>query len=126
MEILQAAELLGQALRNDAMVEKLNTAKELYNEDTELCSLMGDYDIKQQFIKSLFENEKKNATAIAEAQKEIEELYLKITSNENFIRLDAAQTVVSNMIGIINEIISKAILGDDGCTHNCSTCNGCH
>lgn len=126
MEILQAAELLGQAIKNDPMVEKLKTAKELYNEDTELQVLMDKYNEVQQNLKELFKDEEKNSEAIDEEQKVIEELYNKITENENFIRLDNAQNVVNNIVGMINEIISRAILGDEGCTHNCSSCKGCH
>ncbi len=126
MEILQAAELLGQAIKNDPMVDKLKTAKELYNDDTELLAMMDKYNETQQKLKALFNDEEKNSQAIEDEQKNIEELYHKITENENFIRLDGAQNVVNNIVGVINEIISNAILGDEGCTHNCSSCKGCH
>ena len=58
----------------------------------------------------------------------IDELYDLIVNNEAFVELNRTQAVVNELMNSVNQTIMTQITGEEpsGCTHNCSTCSGCH
>ena len=61
-------------------------------------------------------------------QKRIDELYNLITEDAAFIALNEAQAVVNELMNSVNTTITYNITGEmpSSCTHDCSTCGGCH
>ena len=61
-------------------------------------------------------------------QKRIDELYKQITSDPVFVKLNEAQAEVNELMNAVNATITANITGEtpSSCTHNCSTCGGCH
>ena len=72
---------------------------------------------------------------IEEHQKNYQKLYSEIMENENMQKYSAAASemeqmaqYISGMIGLFfdGQDADTCQLPQDGCTHNCSTCGGCH
>ena len=61
--------------------------------------------------------------------------YQKIMANENMVAYQAAQSELEAVVNTVNGIIAMSLNGEDpmtcdpdaqNCTHDCSTCGGCH
>ncbi|MGN1128236.1 MAG: YlbF family regulator, partial [Candidatus Flemingiibacterium sp.] len=59
-------------------------------------------------------------------EKRIHELYHEIMENENMVAFTKAQDVVNAFMAEVNGEITYQITGERPCTHDCSTCGGCH
>lgn len=127
MEIMDIAEMLGEAIKNDERMIRLNEAKNAYDKDVDLNKAMMEYEVQQKAMSYEYEKTEKDMTLISEIQKKVDELYNKITSNPVFNELDAAQADVNALMNEVNQKITSTITGQDSsCTHDCSTCHGCH
>ena len=65
---------------------------------------------------------------IESIQRRIDELYTLIAEHPLFVELNRAQEEVNELMNKVNQTIMTQITGEEpsGCTHNCSTCGGCH
>ena len=127
MEIKDIAVMLGEAIKNDDRMTRLNDAKNAYDKDIELTKAMMEYDVQQKALSYEYEKQDKDMNLISEIQKKIDELYKQITSNPIFNELDAAQADVNALMNEVNQTITMTITGEDpSCTHDWSTCHGCH
>ena len=127
MEIMDIAEMLGEAIKNDERMLRLNSAKDAYDQDVELNKAMMEYEVQQKAMSYEYEKADKDMNLISEIQKKVDELYKKITENPVFIELDSAQADVNALMNEVNQKITMTITGvDPSCTHDCSTCHGCH
>ena len=66
--------------------------------------------------------------AITRIQDRIDEIYAEITTDELFRELDEAQAAVNELMATVNDTIMFNATGKlpSSCTHDCSTCGGCH
>ncbi len=128
MEIMEIAEMLGEAIKNDDRMTRLNDAKEAYEKDVELNRAMIEYDVQQKALGYEYEKPEKDMTLISQIQTKIDELYKQITANPVFNELDAAQADVNALMNEVNAKITSTITGVDpsACTGSCSSCSGCH
>ncbi len=127
MEILDIAVMLGEAIKNDDRMIRLNTAKDAYDKDVDLNKAMMEYDVQQKALRYEYEKAEKDMELIGKIQAKIDELYKEITANDVFNELDAAQADVNALMNEVNQTITATITGvDPSCTHDCSTCHGCH
>ena len=57
----------------------------------------------------------------------LEKLYEEIMKKPSMAALDKANMALEDMIRKVNQILQAAISDmPEGCTHDCSTCGGCH
>ena len=76
-------------------------------------------------------DEELKAVALAmpgKVKAKMDELSHTINQNENYTRFAAAQNAVNDLMQRINATISYYAFGVEpsNCTHDCSTCGGCH
>ncbi len=127
MEIMEIAEMLGEAIKGDDRMVRLNNAKNAYDSDVELNRAMIEYDVQQKALSYEYEKEEKDMALISQIQAKIDELYKKITASPVFTELDNAQAEVNALMNEVNQKITSTITGvDQSCTGSCSTCSGCH
>ena len=69
-----------------------------------------------------------NEELVKKVQARLDELYDKIMEHPVFVRLGQAQDEVNSFMEAVNNIITFNITGElpSSCTHDCSTCGGCH
>ena len=128
MEIFELAAALGQKLKEDERLIRLEKAHRAYEEDESVNTLSMEYAVQQQAIQNEAAKEDRDDAAITQIEARIEELYNQITGLAVYRELEEAQEAVNALMEAVNNTISAQISGEEpgGCTHNCATCGGCH
>ncbi len=128
-KVIEMAHQLGVEIAASEEIKVLNAAKEAFDGDEALQALMSEYEadrvlLGQEFSKNSDEADEK---AIADLRARIEELTKIISANPIYSAFAKAQTDMNKLMADVNAEIKFCITGErDDCTHDCSTCSGCH
>ena len=129
-KIIALANALGQQIAESEEMKRLETAKNAYTQDAELQAKVSEYEadrlaLGQEFAKNPDEADQR---AIADIRARMEELTREITANANYAEFAEAQKAVNAIMTAVNNEIKFCITGErpTECTHDCSTCSGCH
>ena len=128
MEIFELAAELGKKLKEDDRLKRLEAAKKAYESDPDLQKCMVEYEVQQRALQGEITKDERDTHFIDIIQKRIDELYNKIMAHPVFTELNEAQSEVNELMNAVNNTITFNITGEEpsSCTHNCSTCGGCH
>ncbi len=128
MEIFELAAELGNKLKDDARLIALEEAKKAYEADPALQKSMLEYDVQQKAMQREVAKPERDLHFIEVIQARIDTLYREITENPVFGELNRAQAEVNELMNRVNQTIMTQITGEEpsSCTHDCSTCGGCH
>ena len=122
MEIMELAAQLGQAIKADARVAKMNEAKEAYDSNEDLQKLMLEYNMQQIALGEEYKKETPDKNIIDAIEVRLDEIVQAVTSNELFIALNAAEEAVNALMQEVNAEITFQITGQRPCAHDCSSC----
>ena len=128
-KIIELAHQLGMEIACSEEIKALNDTKSAFDSDAELQALMSEYEAErvllgQEFAKDSNEVDEK---AIADLRARIEELTKIISANPKYSAFAIAQQNMNKLMADVNAEIKFCITGErDNCTHDCSTCSGCH
>ena len=128
MEIFALAAQLGQELKKDERLVRMAKAKEAYETDGELRTLMREYQVQQIALEKTAGQKDVEARFLEMIQDRINQLYDQIVAHPVYVELEAAQEEVNALMNAVNNTITFEIMGEmpSSCTHDCSTCGGCH
>ena len=128
MGIFELATELGRTLKEDPRLQQLEAAKAAYEADENVSRLTTEYEAQQKAMQKEIAKPVRDDTVIARLQARMDELYDEIIATPAYRQLDAAQAEVNELMNMVNTTITYQITGQtaDGCTHDCSTCKGCH
>ena len=128
MGIFELAAELGKALKADERLVKLEEAKKVYEEDKTLQRNLVEFEVQQKALQQEIAKEERDTVFIEVIQKRIDELYKMITEDAAFVALNDAQAEVNELMNSVNTTITYNITGEmpSSCTHDCSSCGGCH
>ena len=128
MEIFELAAELGKKLKDDSRLVALENAKKAYEENNELQTALVEYDVQQRAMQKAVAQSDRDMQMIESIQARIDELYRQIAEHPVFVELNRVQSEVNELMNAVNQTIMTQITGEEpsGCTHNCSTCGGCH
>ena len=89
---------------------------------------MLEYDVQQKAMQREVAKPDRDLQFIETIQTRIDELYTLITENPAFVELNRVQSEVNDLMNSVNQTIMTQITGEEpsGCTHDCSSCKGCH
>ena len=128
-KIIELAHQLGMEIAGSDEIKALNVTKNAFDSDAALQALMSEYEadrvlLGQEFSKDNAEIDEK---AIADLRARIEELTREVSQNPIYIAFAEAQQNMNKLMADVNAEIKFCITGErDNCTHDCSTCSGCH
>lgn len=129
-KIIELAHLLGDEIAKSDEIKNLEATKAAFQSDEELQNKMNEYEAErmllgQEFSKSSDEIDQR---AIADLRARIEELSSEISKNPLYIAFSEAQKAMNALMAEVNAEIKFCITGERPveCTHDCSTCSGCH
>ncbi len=128
-KIIELAHQLGNEIAKSDEIKALNETKAAFDSDEALTALMSEYEadrmlLGQEFSKAESEIDEK---AIADLRARIQELTAEISKNPVYIAFATAQQNMNKLMADVNAEIKFCITGErDDCTHDCSTCSGCH
>ena len=126
MTIFELASALGKAISEDERMIRMENAKKAYESSEKIGNLMIEYGIQQQAMAEMGDSEQIDTDVLARIQARIDEIYAEITTDPVFIELDEAQAAVNELMESVNNTIMFNATGKTPCTHDCSSCSGCH
>ena len=126
MSIYSLAAELGRAIKEDDRMIRMEKAKEAYESSEKIGNLMMEYGIQQQALTAMGDSEEIDTDALTRIQDRIDEIYAEITMDPVFKELEEAQNAVNELMETVNNTIMFNATGKTPCTHDCSTCGGCH
>lgn len=134
-DIIKLARELGAALQEDERYIALAAAREKNDNDEELQNLIGEFNMIMLKANQEAEKEDKDEEKMKQYNQQYVEMYGKIMANENMRAYQSAQSALEAVVNEVNGIIAMSLNGEDpatcdptaaNCTHDCSTCGGCH
>ncbi|MBE6548588.1 MAG: YlbF family regulator [Ruminococcaceae bacterium] len=126
MSIYSLAAELGKAIKEDERMIRMEKAKAAYEADDEIFKLITEYGVQQQALSQIGDGGEIDTDAVTRIQDRLDEIYELITKNPLFVELDEAQAAVNELMATVNNTIMYNATGATNCTHDCSTCGGCH
>lgn len=128
-KIIELAHALGMEIAKSDEIVNLEKAKAVYDGDAELQAKMSEYETHRRLLGEEFSkaNGEIDEIAVANIRARIDELTKEISSNPVYITFATAQQALNKLMAEVNAEIKFCITGErDDCTHDCSTCSGCH
>lgn len=128
-KIIEKAHELGMEIAKSEEIANLERTKAAFEADEALSAKMAEYEADRKLLGEEFSKDAKDADekAIADLRARIEELTKEISANPVYAEFAAAQTAMNKLMADVNAEIKFCITGErDDCTHDCSTCRGCH
>ena len=128
-KIIELAHALGMEIAKSDEIVNLENAKAVYDADAELQAKMSEYETHRRLLGAEFSKPETeiDEIAVANIRARIDELTKEISSNPVYITFATAQQALNKLMADVNAEIKFCITGErDDCTHDCSTCSGCH
>ena len=129
-KIIELAHKLGEEIAKSEEIANLEVTKAEFQSDKELQDKMSEYETDRMLLGQEFSKETDEADqkAIADLRARIEELTKEISASEKYQKFAAAQQAMNALMAEVNAEIKFCITGErpSDCTHDCSTCKGCH
>ena len=136
MSIESALRELGKEIQKDERFIALQAAAKVNDADENLQQQMQEMHlISLKYQQEAGKGEEADSAKIEDLQKQYSALYEEIMKNENMEAYSAAASQMEEMAQYISKMIGLFFDGqdpetceipDESCTHNCSTCGGCH
>ena len=122
MEIMELAAQLGQAIKADERVAKMNEAQEAYNKDEKIQSLMLEFNTQQIALQEEYKKPELDQKLIEAIEGRLNELVEQITSSPVYLAAVEAQNAMTKLMEEVNAEIEFQITGQRPCSHDCSSC----
>ncbi|MBQ7965232.1 MAG: YlbF family regulator [Ruminococcus sp.] len=134
MDLIALARQLGHAIQEEKAYKDLRAAQTAADNDKELQDLIGEFNLKRMAINNEACKEDRDEEKLRALNEEMRSSYASIMSNENMIAYNDAKTALDTVMQRVMAIITQSADGEDpdttdfspSCTHDCSTCGGCH
>ncbi len=119
---MELAASLGQAIKADARVAKMEEAKVAYEKDEEIQKLMLEYNAQQIALAEEYKKEPVDQNIIEAIENRLDQIVKDVTTNATFIAINEAQEAVQALMTEVNAEIEFQITGQRPCAHDCSSC----
>lgn len=135
MDIIALARELGKAIQREESYIKLHEVQDKADADTELQSLIGEFNLKRMSINNEASKKERDQDKLSQLNTEMREVYSKIMSNENMIAYNSAKEEFDAVANRVLAIVQQSAEGADpdtadysqsSCSGSCETCGGCH
>ncbi len=135
MDIITMARELGKAIQQEEAYIKLHEVQNKADADTELQSLIGEFNLKRMSINNEASKQERDQEKLSQLNTEMREVYSKIMSNENMIAYNEAKEAFDAVANRVLAIVQQSAEGADpetadysqsSCSGSCETCGGCH
>ena len=127
-EIIEKAKELGAMLQASEQMKRYNASKLAFEADEEVQNLVKEYNLQRMNMMNVSEEEDADGSRMAELEERIKAIYEKVMAAPTMVEMQAAGQALQELVGQINGVISFYVSGEEptSCTHDCSTCGGCH
>jgi len=122
MEIMELAAQLGQAIKADERIAKMNEARVAYESNEEIQKLMLEYNAQQIAMAEEYKKDPVDQKIIEAIENRLDAIVTEVTSNPVFAMVNGAQEAVNKLMNEVNAEIEFQITGQRPCSHDCSSC----
>lgn len=122
MKIMELAAQLGQAIKADARIAKMEEAKVAYEKDEDIQKLMLEYNTQQIALAEEYKKDPVDEKIVEAIENRLNEIVAAVTTNPTFIAINQAQEAVQALMEEVNGEIEFQITGQRPCAHDCSSC----
>ena len=122
MEIMELAAQLGQAIKADERIAKMNEARVAYESNEDIQKLMLEYNAQQIALAEEYKKEPVDQKIIEAIENRLDAIVDQVTSNPIFAMVNEAQEAVNKLMSEVNGEIEFQITGQRPCSHDCSSC----
>ena len=124
-----AIENLKTALAESEELKAYNEAKKAYDADKELAELITEYNVQASLLEAEGQKpeEERDGELLEKLSTRLREIYDTISENKSLNTMREAEAGLSEIVNAINQAVQFTIEPESAnCTHDCSTCGGCH
>ena len=133
-DIITLARQLGHAIQAEDFYKDLQAAKTAADSDETLQNLIGEFNLKRMNINNEACKTDRNEETLRALNQEMRAVYAQIMANPCMVAYNDAKQAFDQVIKRVVAIITQSADGEDPdttdyseeCTHDCSTCGGCH
>ncbi len=129
-KIIELAHALGEEIAKSDEIKNLEATKGAFQSDEALQNKMNEYEAERMLLAGEFSKPESeiDQKAIADIRARIAELSEEIGKHPLYIAFSEAQKAMNTLMADVNAEIKFCITGERPaeCTHDCSTCSGCH
>ena len=122
MEIMELAAQLGQAIKKDERIAKMEEARVAYESNEEIQKLMLEYNAQQIAMAEEYKKEPVDQKIIEAIENRLDAIVTEVTSNPVFAMVNEAQEAVNKLMSEVNAEIEFQITGQRPCSHDCHSC----
>ena len=124
--IIELAHKLGETIAESDEIRALAKAKAAYEADSDLQAKLNEYEAERRVLADEFS--KADGQTVSALRARLEELGAVILANPHYTDFSTAQKALNDLMAEVNAEIKFCITGErpSACTHDCSTCGGCH
>ena len=135
MSIIDMTKALARALQQDERYLNFISARDKNDEDAELQDLIGQFNVKRIDLNNELSKDEKDTDQerVNALNKDVRDLYGKIMANTNMAAYYEVKNELDVLLNQVQSILTQAANGTpvdeidlSACTHDCSTCGGCH
>ncbi len=133
-DLIKMARDMGHAIQKEEFYLSLQSAKDAADADDELQQLIADFNHKRVAINNEACKTDRDEETLRTLNDEMRSAYARIMSNEHMTAYNDRKQDFDHVLQRIIAIITQSAQGEDpdttdysdDCTHDCSTCGGCH
>ena len=139
-EIITLAKQLGEALKNCEEYKTFCKTRDAMRQNIVLKEQLDEFKVQKSVLEVEKEKAEPDEHVVDVLSARLEVLYKQITENPQMKAYTKAEEDLNLLMNAVNMTISSYIGaeeytsdadaddedGEGGCTHNCSTCRGCH
>ena len=129
-KIIELAHNLGEEIAKSCEIAELNRTKAAFDADEQLQAKMREYEAERTLLGQEFSKptSEVDEIAVANLKARIDELGREISASALYLEFYQAQQNMNRLMDEVNAEIKFCITGERPakCTHDCSTCGGCH
>ena len=126
-ETLVAVKNLCDLMKADPRYAAVNEAGKAYSEDANISALLIEYQAQQTALTEIYAKDERDDGIIDAIQNRLNEIYTEIIANPLYVAFKEASDEYEAYYKAIYDEMEFQLTGKrPGCTHDCSTCAGCH
>lgn len=123
-----AIHVVADLIKADSRHKAISEASEAYSKNEELTKLLEEYNAVQEALGLEYQKETLDNDAASALQSRLDEIYGAVTNHPVYVRFREASEDYEEMTNEVYAELEYAVTGKrpQSCTHDCSTCGGCH
>lgn len=125
-EINEALIHIGELVKADPRYKAMEAATEKYNHCDEISKAIDEYSVQQNLLSVEYAKENADNATMETIQHRIDELYTFVTEHPVYVEYKDVAEEFERFTGAIYDELQYQVTGHRGCSHDCSSCDGCH